>query len=598
MNKFDVIVVGGGHAGIEAAHAATKLGSKTLLITLDKTKIGSMPCNPSIGGVGKGHMVFEISALGGLMPKLCSKTYLQARMLNTSRGLAVQGLRLQIDREAYAKYSQKKLSELNNLTIIEAKVNTVLQDQNKQVIGVKANEKEYFASAVVLTTGTFLNGVIHMGSENQKAGRRGEGAVTELAEWLKLTGLKTARLKTGTPPRIKTETVDFSELEKQDMQDLNYLYEFNPIKVEQKLPCYITRTNPNAHKVIKDNLHQSPMYCGNITGKAPRYCPSIEDKIHRFPDKEGHQVFIEPETADYKEIYPAGISTSMPKEVQEDFIHSIKGFENAEITKYGYAVEYDYICPTQLKHTLEIKSIPGLFLAGQINGTTGYEEAASQGLIAGVNAHNKVNNKEDFILSRQESYIGVMIDDLVTLGADEPYRMFTSRAERRILLRQDNVFKRLSPKGYQIGMLSDKEYEPIKKENEQVEKVIQKIRSTKNNTYWLKLFGENNINIEVIQKEFGLDISLRAIQQVYAEVKYNEYLKREEKEVEKANKYKDLIIPANFDYKELPGLSKELQEKLFKYRPATIAQAMLIPGITPAAISLLIFNLKMKRSST
>lgn len=592
MNRFDVIVVGGGHAGAEAAYAASKLGSKTALITLDKTKISSMPCNPSIGGVGKGHMVYEISALGGLMPKLCSKTYLQARMLNTSKGLAVQGLRLQIDKEAYSKYSFEVLSKLENLTIIESKVNRVLQNASGEIEGIVANDVTYYSKSVVLTTGTFLNGVIHIGLENQRAGRRGEGAVTELAQWLRSTGLEVDRLKTGTPPRILRESVDFSKVEAQDVQELNYLYEFNPIKVEQKIPCFITRTNENAHQVIKDNLHFSPMFVGNIKGKAPRYCPSIEDKIKRFPDKSGHQIFIEPETADYTEIYPAGISTSLPAHAQEEFIRSIKGFENAVITKHGYAVEYDYVCPKQLKHTLEVKKIPGLFLAGQINGTTGYEEAASQGIIAGINAHAKSHSKDSFTLSREEAYIGIMIDDLVTLGADEPYRMFTSRAERRILLRQDNVFYRLSKKGYDLGLLPEDEYARIKIENDSVDNAIAKIRATKNNTYWLKLFGELEMKADVIREQLGQDLSDRAVQQIYAEVKYDEYLKREIKEVEKAKKFKDLLIPATIDYKALPGLSKELQEKLIKAEPKNIAQAMLIPGITPAAISLLIFNLR------
>lgn len=594
MNKnFDVIVVGGGHAGIEAAYAAAQLGSKTLLISLDTTKIGLMPCNPSIGGVGKGHMVFEISALGGLMPQLCSQTYLQARMLNTSKGLAVQGLRLQIDKDAYSKLSQQKLAEHQNITLLSAKVDTVLQNEQHEIIGVIADGQQYLAPSVVLTTGTFLNGLIHMGMYNYTAGRRGEGAVTELAAWLHATGLEMGRLKTGTPPRLLRTSLNFDKMEAQDTQELHYLYEFNPLKVEQKIPCFITRTNELTHQTIIDNMHLSPILSGLIKGKPPRYCPSIEDKIKRFPDKDGHQVFVEPETAGYEEIYPAGLSTSLPVEAQEKFIRTINGFEQAVITKPGYAVEYDFVLPHQLHHTLEVKSIPGLFLAGQINGTTGYEEAASQGIIAGINASQKAHKKEAFTLSREESYIGIMIDDLVTMSVDEPYRMFTSRAERRILLRQDNVFYRLSKKAFELGMLSKETYAPIEAENNDVDSALTIMHTQKTNTYWLKLFGEHEMNAAAIKEQFGAHLSERAIQQIYADVKYSEYLKREQKEVEKSAKFKELIIPATFDVKNIPGLSKELQEKLLKHKPTTIAQAMLIPGMTPAAISLLIFRIRM-----
>ena len=437
MNKFDVIVVGGGHAGIEAAHIAAKLGSKTLLVSLSKDKIGLMPCNPSIGGVGKGHIVFEVSALGGLMPQLCSETHLQVRMLNTSKGPAVQGLRLQIDKDAYSKLSQKRLSELENLTILEAEVEQLISENNI-IKGIVANGK-YFSETVILTTGTFLNGLIHVGMKNFPAGRRDEKAVNQLAEFLYNSGLEMGRLKTGTPPRLLRTSVDFSKTEVQESQNLKYLYEFKKVKVENRVPCFITRTNEETHKVIMENMHLSPILCGYIKGKPPRYCPSIEDKIKRFSDKSGHQIFIEPETAEYDEVYPSGLSTSLPLEAQEKFIRTIAGFENAIITKPGYAVEYDFVMPNQLKETLELKKIENLFLAGQINGTTGYEEAAGQGIIAGINAHQKAKNLAPFILDRQESYIGVMINDLVTLGVDEPYRMFTSRAERRILLRQDNV---------------------------------------------------------------------------------------------------------------------------------------------------------------
>src|SRR3990167_3695960 len=592
MNKFDVIVVGGGHAGIEAAHIAAKLGSKTLLVSLSKDKIGLMPCNPSVGGVGKGHIVFEVSALGGLMPQLCSETHLQVRMLNTSKGPAVQGLRLQIDKDAYSKLSQKRLSELENLTILEAEVEQLISENNI-IKGIVANGK-YFSETVILTTGTFLNGLIHVGMKNFPAGRRDEKAVNQLAEFLYNSGLEMGRLKTGTPPRLLRTSVDFSKTEVQESQNLKYLYEFKKVKVENRVPCFITRTNEETHKVIMENMHLSPILCGHIKGKPPRYCPSIEDKIKRFPDKSGHQIFIEPETAEYDEVYPSGISTSLPLEAQEKFIRTIAGFENAIITKPGYAVEYDFVMPNQLKETLELKKIENLFLAGQINGTKGYEEAAGQGIIAGINAHQKAKNLAPFILDRQESYIGVMINDLVTLGVDEPYRMFTSRAERRILLRQDNVFYRLSKKAFEIGAISENLYKEIEAENISVDNAIAALQH-KPSAYWLKKIDENYDHEKILELEEIRDknLSERATQQIFAYIKYDEYLKREQREVEKSKKYKNLVIPANFAYKNLPGLSKELQEKLIKIKPATVADAMLIQGMTPAAISLLIFRLRV-----
>lgn len=598
-NNFDVIVVGGGHAGVEAAYAAAQLGSKTALISLNLDKLSLMPCNPSIGGVGKGHIVYEISALGGLMPKLCSKTYLQARMLNTSKGPAVQGLRLQIDKNAYSKLSKELLSQHPNLTLIAGKVADLIT-QNDEITGlILADGTKLGAKAVILTTGTFLNGLVHVGHTNYPAGRRDEEAVTTLSGVLQKLGLELGRLKTGTPPRLLRTSIDFSQLEQQDVHDLDYLYEFYPQTVTCILPCYIAHTNINTHQTILDNAEKSPIYTGGIQGKPPRYCPSIEDKIKRFAHKDSHHVFIEPEDATYEEVYPSGLSTAMPLEVQEKFIRSMRGFENAVITKAGYAVEYDYVEPSQLKHSLETKKISGLFLAGQINGTTGYEEAAGQGIIAGINASQKAQNKPAFILSREESYIGVMIDDLVTLGVNEPYRMFTSRAERRILLRQDNVFIRLSPKAYALGMLEQDLYDDIKAENDLVIKILAKLQ-TITNTNLLNIFGSENCNLANIKNyllnftnelDFSeQDLSSRILQIIYAEIKYEDYLKREQKEIEKAEKYQNLVIPENLDLTNMPGLSKELQEKLIRYKPASIAQALLIPGMTPAAISLLIFK--------
>ena len=605
--EFDVIIVGGGHAGVEAAYAAAKLGTKTALISLNLDKISLMPCNPSIGGVGKGHIVYEISALGGLMPKLCSKTYLQARMLNTSKGPAVQGLRLQIDKNAYSKLSKEILSKTPNLTLIAGKVSELISSQDHtQITGLMlADGRQLFAKSIVITTGTFLNGLCHVGHTNFPAGRRDEEAVLTLSDSLSKLGLELGRLKTGTPPRLLRTSIDFSKLEQQDVHDLDYLYEFYPQKSVLTLPCYIAHTNSNTHETILANAEKSPIYTGGIQGKPPRYCPSIEDKIKRFAHKDSHHVFIEPEDATYEEVYPSGLSTAMPLEVQEKFIRSMQGFENAVITKAGYAVEYDYVEPSQLKHSLETKKVQGLFLAGQINGTTGYEEAAGQGIMAGINAALHAQAKPEFILSREESYIGLMIDDLVTLGVNEPYRMFTSRAERRILLRQDNVFMRLSPKAYELGMLDEQIYHDIKRENDLVIKILTKLKSQLNQlnnhqNNLLNLFDNNLVDFAQIKAyvlkfadelEFcDQDLSSRLLQIIFAEIKYEAYLEREQKEVAKAEKYKNLVIPAQTDFGNIPGLSKELQEKLIRHQPDTIAQALLIPGMTPAAVSLLIFK--------
>lgn len=590
---FDVIVIGGGHAGIEAAHAAAKMGSKTLLATINLDSIGLMPCNPAVGGVGKGHIVYELSALGGLMPKLCTKTYLQARMLNTSKGPAVQGLRLQIDKYAYNKLSKHVLEHLENLTLRMAMVEEVLVDATRTIRGIRTRDgAEYLAPTVVITTGTFLNGLIHIGPTNYTAGRQGEEAALNLPEFLKKSGIKMGRLKTGTPPRLLRSSLDFSQMTQQEPDNLNYLFEFYPHKSVETRPCFITHTNATTHEIIRNNLHLSAMYSGNIQGVGPRYCPSIEDKISRFPDKNSHHVFVEPEGESTEEIYPNGLSTSLPYNVQKQYIQSIKGFEQAIISRPGYAVEYDFVLPNQLHHTLEVKSISGLFLAGQINGTTGYEEAAGQGIVAGINAHLKAHKKDPFILNRQESYIGVMIDDLISFSVDEPYRMFTSRAERRLLLRQDNAFLRLTDRAHNLGLIDEQLYNDFKHEKDLVEQTLADLRAGHTNTQLLKLFGELECNTQAIIQSAKKELTERSIQTIYAEVRYEPYIKREEKEVEKAQTYKELKIPAVFDYKNMPGLSSELQQKLTKFKPETIAQASLIPGMTPAAISLLIFKVR------
>lgn len=609
--EFGVVVVGGGHAGIEAALASAKLGVKTALITLDKEKIGLMPCNPAIGGIAKGIVVRELDALGGEMGKAIDQTGIQYKMLNTRKGPAVQSPRAQADKEEYRKYMVNKTQNTENLIVIEDEVvDIVLKDSRKEVEGViTLNGLKIRAKSVVMTTGTFLNGVIHIGDRNFPAGRMEEKPSTKLPDFYKREGFELARFKTGTPARLDKRTIDFSNLEEArgDNPAPKFSFWTEPVgsywfNFEDEVPCYITYTTPETHRIIKENLHRTALYSGAITGIGPRYCPSIEDKIVKFEGKERHTIWLEPETRDGISIYPNGMSTSLPEEIQWEMYRSIPGLENVVLLKPAYAIEYDIVMPTELYPTLETKRVKGLFHAGNFNGTTGYEEAAGQGIVAGINAALKALGKEEpFILSRDESYIGVMIDDLTTKGVIEPYRLFTSRSEYRLHIRQDNPILRLYQKAYSTGMLSEKGYKFIKELEEEISIWINRYKEEilKVEDKRVSIFTylqKPEISIYKLDKE-GIPTPKQDYvkQEVEILVKYDGYFERERKLNEKMKYLDGVKIPADIDYSQVPGLTKEASQKLTKAKPLTLGQAARLEGITPASITAILVYIEKLR---
>tara|TARA_A100001388_G_scaffold271261_1_gene249808 strand:- start:2848 stop:4701 length:1854 start_codon:yes stop_codon:yes gene_type:complete len=608
--NVDIIVIGGGHAGCEAAYAASRFNKKVLLVTHDTSSIGQMSCNPAIGGLGKSHLVREIDAMGGLMAVCADKAGIHFKILNSSKGPAVRATRSQSDRLLYSEAVKSIINSEHSLSTLSDEVIDI-EIKNGNAAGVKLRSGEVIrAQKIILTAGTFLNGKLFTGEEEEDGGRKKSQPSKILANCLRNLDLGDARLKTGTPPRILASSIDFSALEVQPGDSPRPCMSFigSPEDHPDQMNCFITRTNEQTHDFIRSGLDRSPMFSGRIDGVGPRYCPSIEDKIHRFADKESHQIFIEPEGLLSKEVYPNGISTSMPKDIQEKMVKSILGFEKAKITQFGYAVEYDFFDPRNLSHTLETKNIKNLYFAGQINGTTGYEEAAAQGLVAGINAALSIEEKEPWIESRSNSYIGVLIDDLITLGTKEPYRMFTSRAEHRLLLREDNADQRLTPYANSLGILSNERWKIFQSKMAKIESETEALKKIKidpssfggKNTSKqpvLSVLKRPEVKLEDIYKLLKRSLPEKGVLlDIETKKKYAGYIERQNKEIKKIQKYENAKIPEEITFSDIVGLSNEVKQKLEKVLPKTIAHAQRIPGITPAAISLLLVHIKKEQS--
>ncbi|WP_036590111.1 tRNA uridine-5-carboxymethylaminomethyl(34) synthesis enzyme MnmG [Oceanospirillum maris] len=619
--RFDVIVIGGGHAGTEAALASARMGCSTLLLTHNIETLGQMSCNPAIGGIGKSHLVKEIDALGGAMALATDKGGIQFRVLNSRKGPAVRATRAQADRILYKAAIRTILENQENLTIFQQAADDLIMDGEKAAGVITSAGIRFHAKTVVLTAGTFLGGIIHIGLETQSGGRAGDPPSIALANRLREMPFRVGRLKTGTPPRIDAKSVDFSKMEIQPGDTPIPVMSFMGSLSDhpEQISCYITHTNERTHDIIRSGLDRSPMYTGVIEGIGPRYCPSIEDKIHRFADKDSHQVFIEPEGLTTHELYPNGISTSLPFDVQLNLVRSIRGMENAHIMRPGYAIEYDYFNPQDLKHTLETKFVPNLFFAGQINGTTGYEEAGAQGLLAGLNAGLRAQDKEGWYPRRDEAYIGVLVDDLITYGTSEPYRMFTSRAEYRLILREDNADLRLTEKGRELGLVDDLRWAAFSVKKEQIEKETARLAGT-----WLQPKTEQAAAVEEktgqpMTREYSLlDLLKRpeleykdlaslkgepvdnpqVSEQVQIQVKYAGYITRQQDDIEKLRRHENTVLPDDLNYDIIEGMSKEIRQKLSEQRPETLAAAGRVPGVTPAAVSLLLIHLKKRAMAT